>query len=85
MLKKSYILFLVTLTALSCKKNCSDCRMFKVYDGEQTGTFETLKVEEACGYFEERKYTKQTSEGKDSKGEYHTLWRCGFHAEDDAK
>jgi hypothetical protein len=85
MLKKSYLLFFIALSAFSCKKNCSDCRMFKIYDGEKAGTFETLKVEEACGSFEERKHTKQTSEGTDAKGDYHTLWRCGFHADDEVK
>lgn len=85
MFKKSYLLLFVVLSAFSCKKHCSDCRMFKIYEGAPAGTFEILKVEEACGYFEEKKYTKQTSSGKDGKGEYNTLWRCGFEADETAK
>ncbi len=76
------ILSLSIVFLSSCKKKCVSCRQFKIYDGDQIGKLESIKVEEACGRSERKSFTKDKQEGSDSIGKYKTFWECALWEED---
>lgn len=83
---KKIAIILITLFSValvSCKKNCVNCHQIKLYDGAERGVFDIIAVEEACGYFEQRKFTKQSNGGEDGGGEYEIFWECDLYPESD--